>query len=233
MLDQSPDEKFRRKSLFKFMDTVKQTGGTLFFVGDLFDFYFEYHDLIPKAFTDFFIKALELKKCGVSLHFLLGNHDYWVQDYIMKDIMDEVYFGDTEFSINGKEFYVTHGDGLLTWDKGYRILKKIIRSKVFIWALRLVHPTITYNLARWISKKGHNSEPTEKVKLDIRNEIKLVAKKHINNGFDYMICGHYHLGELIDLEKGKLAIMGDWSQNPTYAYFNGEELTMRSWGQNA
>ena len=61
----------------------------------------------------------------------------------------------------------------------------------------------------------------------------MVAKKHIDSGFDYMICGHYHLGELIDLEKGKLAIMGDWSQNPTYAYFNGEELTMRSWGQNA
>ena len=48
-----------------------------------------------------------------------------------------------------------------------------------------------------------------------------------------MSCGHYHLGEMIDLNNGKLAIMGDWSGNPTYAYFDGEELTMHPWENNA
>ena len=64
-------------------------------------------------------------------------------------------------------------------------------------------------------------------------EIILEAEKHIDNGFDYMICGHYHLGEMIDLNNGKLAIMGDWIHNPTYAYFDGEELTMHPWENNA
>ena len=110
MLDHSTDEQHRREGLFRLMDKVKGTGGTLFFVGDLFDFYFEYPDLIPKAFADFYTKVLELKKSGIAFHFLLGNHDYWVQDYMMKDIMDEVYFGDMEFSINDRHFYITHGD---------------------------------------------------------------------------------------------------------------------------
>ncbi|MEC9456457.1 MAG: UDP-2,3-diacylglucosamine diphosphatase, partial [Candidatus Neomarinimicrobiota bacterium] len=47
MLDHSTDEQNRREGLFRLMDQVKGTGGTLFFVGDLFDFYFEYPDLIP------------------------------------------------------------------------------------------------------------------------------------------------------------------------------------------
>lgn len=233
MLDHSNNEQNRRETLFRFMDKVKETGGTLFFVGDLFDFYFEYPDLIPRAFADFYTKVIELKSSGVSFHFLLGNHDYWVRDYIMKDIMDKVYFGDTEFSINGKHFYITHGDGLLSWDHGYRLLKKVIRSRFFIWILSLLHPTITYKLARWISKKGHNKKNSEKLVNNVREEIKLVAKKHIDSGFDYMICGHYHLGELINLNNGKLAIMGDWFHNPTYAYFDGEELTMYPWGKNA
>ena len=233
MLDQSTDEQHRRESLFRLMDQVKGTGGSLFFVGDLFDFYFEYPDLIPKAFADFYTKVLELKKSGVAFHFILGNHDYWVQDYMMKDIMDEVYFGDMEFSINGRNFFITHGDGLLSWDHGYRILKKIIRSRFFIWMLRWIHPTITYRLARWISRKGRHSNHPKKFRHDVREEIKLVAEKHIDNGFDYMICGHYHLGEMIDLNNGKLVIMGDWFRNPTYAYFNGKELTMHPWEHNA
>ena len=75
MLDITSLEQKRRKNLYRLMDKVKSTGGSLFFLGDLFDFYFEYPDVIPKAFTDFYTKALDLKNHGVELHFSLGNHD--------------------------------------------------------------------------------------------------------------------------------------------------------------
>ena len=229
MLDITSLEQKRRENLYRLMDKVKSTGGSLFFVGDLFDFYFEYPDVIPKAFTDFFTKALDLKNHGVELHFSLGNHDYWIDGYITNVIMDNVYFGDTSFLLNNKQFYVTHGDGLLSWDHGYRLLKKVIRSRFFIWAFKWIHPTISYRIARRISRSGHDKEINEKRKEDIRSEIKQKAEKHIENGFDYMICGHYHLGELIDINSGKLAIMGDWFSRPTYAYFDGHDLKMFEW----
>ena len=72
----------------------------------------------------------------------------------------------------------------------------------------------------------------EKQKENIRSEIKQKAKEHIENGFDYMICGHYHLGEMIKINNGKLAIMGDWFLKPTYAYFDGEDLKMYDWNLN-
>ena len=43
-------EEERRQKLFRLLDHITESGGTCFFVGDLFDFYFEYPDLIPKAF---------------------------------------------------------------------------------------------------------------------------------------------------------------------------------------
>ena len=103
MLNRTDSEKARQKKLFNFMDKVKDTGGTLVFVGDLFDFYFEYPDLIPKAYADFYSKALDLKKQNVELIILVGNHDYWVEDYMMKDIMDKVYFGNVQFTLNKKK----------------------------------------------------------------------------------------------------------------------------------
>ena len=95
-----------------------------------------------------------LKENGISLYFLAGNHDYWVGDHIKNEIMDEVYLEDKEIEINGKKFLLTHGDGLLSWDHGYRLLKKVIRSKTFIWLFHWLHPTIGYRIARIISRSG-------------------------------------------------------------------------------
>ena len=79
-------EKERRNNLYRLLDHILDTGGTCFFVGDLFDFYIEYPDLVPKAYMDFYQRALEMKKRGIELHFLLGNHDYWVQEF-MNDLV--------------------------------------------------------------------------------------------------------------------------------------------------
>ena len=56
------NEKERRDKLYRLLDHILDTGGTCFFVGDLFDFYFEYPDLVPKAYMDFYQKALEMEK---------------------------------------------------------------------------------------------------------------------------------------------------------------------------
>ena len=53
-LEKSNDETKRRNKLYRLFDKIVDTGGTCFFVGDLFDFYFEYPDLIPKAYRLFY-----------------------------------------------------------------------------------------------------------------------------------------------------------------------------------
>ncbi|MBT3502663.1 MAG: UDP-2,3-diacylglucosamine diphosphatase [Candidatus Marinimicrobia bacterium] len=229
----SSEEKSRRESLFRLLDQIRKTGGTCFFVGDLFDFYFEYPHLIPKAYTDFYQKAAEMKKDGVELHMLLGNHDYWVQEFLTDELMDHVYFNDTTFEVNGKKFYISHGDGLLSWDHGYRLLKKVIRSPLFIWLFRWIHPTIAYKIANAISRSGRHDTHSENFNEDVRIEIQDVAKKHFDHGFDFMICGHYHLGEMFDVNGGKLAILGDWFNLPSYAVFDGINLKLHFWEHNA
>ena len=95
-LELDSKERIRRQKLFRLLDYITETGGTCFFVGDLFDFYFEYPDLVPKVFNDFYAKALFMKSKNIELHFLAGNHDYWVGDFIKNDIMDKVYLDDLE-----------------------------------------------------------------------------------------------------------------------------------------
>ena len=223
------NEKKRRNKLYRLFDQIMETGGSCFFMGDLFDFYFEYPDLIPKSYFDFFEKTKVLKENGITLYFLAGNHDYWVGDHITNDIMDEVYLDDKQIEINGKKFFLTHGDGLLSWDHGYRFLKKVIRSKTFIWLFHWLHPTIGYRIAGMISRSGKKDTHGEDFNEDVRVELQKVAKEHFDNGYDFMISGHYHLGEMFLIEKGKLVVLGDWFHRPSYAVFNGEDLELRHW----
>ena len=39
-----------------------------------------------------------------------------------------------------KKFFLHHGDGIDTSDKGYLLLRKILRSKINIWLYKLIHP---------------------------------------------------------------------------------------------
>ena len=84
-----------------------------------------------------------------------------------------------------------------------------------------------------MSRTENHSEPSDEVKEKIRNELKNFAAIHFEKGFDYMVCGHYHLNEIIDVGKGKLAVLGDWQDQPSYAVFDGKGLTLHQWGNDA
>ena len=53
--------------LYRLFDKIMETGGTCFFVGALVEFYFDYPDVIPKAYADFYLKAMSLKSKGVEM----------------------------------------------------------------------------------------------------------------------------------------------------------------------
>lgn len=226
-LDKKEEE--RRQKLFRLLDSITESGGTCFFVGDLFDFYFEYPDLIPKVFNDFYQKALYMRSKNIDLHFLAGNHDYWIGDFIKNEIMNKTYLNDAEIKINNKRIFITHGDGLLSWDHGYRLLKKVIRSRFFTKMFKWLHPTIAFKIAKFISRSGKHNTYNDDFNLDVRRELKNSAEEYFEEGFDYMITGHYHLGELFKLKKGKLVVLGDWFFRPSYAIFDGEDLKLKNW----
>ena len=109
------------KNLENFFNHILNTGGTLFINGDLFDFYFEYKDVIQKKYFSLYNQLYMLKNAGIEIHYIVGNHDYWVMDFIENTITTKTYRDDVTLELNGKKFYISHGDGYLSWDQGYRL----------------------------------------------------------------------------------------------------------------
>ncbi len=195
-------------------------------MGDLFDFYFEYPHTIPKMYFDLYVEIQKLRDAEIDVHYILGNHDYWVQSFMSDKLMTNVYLEHLEFDCEGKSFHLTHGDGILSWDHGYRILKAVIRNPVFIWLYRWLHSNIGYAFAHWISNRGYRNGHSDDYNNRVQNELMTYAEKQTVGTIDYVISGHYHQRVDRDVNGGKLLILGDWIHAPSYGYFDGSELTL-------
>ena len=148
-------ENQRREKLFKVFNKIKKIGtGSLIIGGDFFDYWFEYKYVIPPGYESIIDSLKELRESGVSIHYILGNHDYWDFGYLNKVVNINFHKGDFLFNNNNQKILITHGDGLLKNDYAYRFMKKIIRSSIFINLVKLIPHEISFKFANKLSKSS-------------------------------------------------------------------------------
>ena len=150
-MDSPPNEKYRRNLIFSLFEKIKEENGTLVIGGDFFDFWFDYGGQPTPGYENIFDKLNDLSNNGVDIHYVLGNHDYWDFGYFKKRFNAKIYTSNLEFEMNGEKIIVTHGDGLLNGDSGYRFMRKIIRSKICIFLFNILGGKIGCQIAKKIS----------------------------------------------------------------------------------
>ena len=62
---ENPIEYERR--IVRWLDSIKQDAGTLYLLGDILDYWYEYRYVVPKGFTRFFGKLAELSDNDTGL----------------------------------------------------------------------------------------------------------------------------------------------------------------------
>ncbi|HLV23760.1 MAG TPA: UDP-2,3-diacylglucosamine diphosphatase, partial [Moheibacter sp.] len=124
------ESRVRERRFVQWLDEIKADCQVLFLLGDLFDFWFEYKQVVPRGFVRVLGKLGELSDSGIQIYFFSGNHDLWMRDYLEKEIGAEVFHDRKSFQINDSRFFIAHGDGLGPGDKGYKRMKKLFRNKI-------------------------------------------------------------------------------------------------------
>ena len=213
----------REKKFVAWLDTIKEDAGTIFLLGDLFDFWFEYKTVVPKGFVRVFGKLAELKDAGIDIYFFVGNHDLWMRDYFQKELNIPVFHKPQEFDINGKIFLIGHGDGLGPNDHGYKRMKKVFTFPFFKWLFRWLHPDIGVRLGHYFSVKNKLiSGDVDARFLGEENEwlAQYCRRKLTEKHYDFFVFGHRHLPLEIELNNNSTYInLGDWIQYFTYGEF--------------
>jgi len=232
----APDEKsslVREKKLVRFFDNIRHDAAQIFIVGDIFDFWYEYKEVVPRGYVRLLGKLAELTDAGIPIHFFVGNHDMWMHDYFQKELNISVYFEPKVFEFNQKIFYIGHGDGLGPGDHGYKFIKKIFRNPLCQWAFGQLHPTWGIGLANYFSRKSRvKTGNSDEIFLGEDKEWLILYCREIleQKHYDYFIFGHRHFPLDFKLSADSRYInLGDWIRNFTYASFDGKDMELKKW----
>ena len=222
----------REKMLVRWLDGIKNDAAELYLLGDIFDFWHEYHKVVPRGFTRFLGKLAELSDSGIKIHFFTGNHDVWVYDYLPAEIGLTLYRGNITRDIDGFRFFIGHGDGLNRDDMGYKLLKTIFNNRLLQWLFARIHPNASLAFGhRWSRSsryaKGIVAEPYRGD--DSEWQVVFARETIKKEPYDYFIFGHRHLPFDIKIgDKTRVINLGDWITKYTYAVWQNKTLELHS-----
>ena len=226
----------REKLIVKWLEEIKHDAEAVFLVGDVFDMWYEYKTAVPRGFTRLLGKIAELTDSGIEVHLFTGNHDMWCFDYLPQELGVKLYREPVDFTFNGKQFHIGHGDGLGPGDHGYKFIKKVFSNPVCIWLFARLHPNFGLGIANFWSRRSRIATGnTDDNYLGEDEEwlVQYCKEKIQEKDYQYLIFGHRHLPLDVTLaNKGRYVNLGDWIKYFTYAVFDGEDLSLLQYPEN-
>ena len=225
----------QERRLVNFLDSIKHKASAVYFLGDMFDFWYEFKMVVPKGYTRFLGKLSELTDLGVEVHFFTGNHDIWCGDYLTQECGVILHREPLTTEIYGREFYLAHGDGLGDPSKKFKFLRSMFHNKFLQFLFSSLHPRWSVDLGlAWAKhsrmKRVDGKEP------DYMGEDKeylvLYAKEYLKThpSINYFLFGHRHIElDLMLPNRSRIMILGDWIHYFTYAVYDGENIFLENY----
>lgn len=198
----------------------------IYLLGDIWDFWYEYRDVVPKGYVRVFAAIQDLIDAGVNVYFFQGNHDVWTYRYFeelgMKRLVQPAVV-----DISGKRFCIGHGDGLGPVPAGYRFLRSIFHCRFLQVLFSLLHPWIAFRLGTGWSKNNRLARHEEYMFKGADEPLYKFAEDFASVcHVDCFVFGHYHVSVDCTLPGGeRFIILKDWLEGSPYLCYDGSAGT--------
>lgn len=221
----------REKKMVRWLDSISGDCQYLFLLGDVFDFWFDYHDVVPKGFVRLLGKLADMADRGIQISLFTGNHDMWMFGYLEKEIGAKVYREAIEIEWPAHTMMVGHGDGLGPGDYTYKFLKKVFANPVCQWLFAFLHPRIGMGIAKAWSSHSRIANHTDQDFLGDKEYLWQYCKEQeALQHHDFYVFGHRHLP--LDLPVGthsRYLNLGEWLNHCLFAKYDGDQLIVKPW----
>ena len=234
------DPRAVEQRLVRWLQTIQSEARAVYFLGDMFDYWFEYRAVVPRGYVRFLGQVAMMHDQGVEIHFFAGNHDVWFRDYLKEEVGAIIHHHAEVVELMGKAFRLAHGDEEYCVQKfSNKFLYKLFRNRIAQVLYAAVHPRWTVGFAlscslrsrkRGMARRtlGNIPHAYDNDYFNVEQELLVrFAKKHSveHPEIDYYLFGHRHL--LIDLAlkaNKRVIVLGDWLQYNSFAVWDGEHL---------
>ncbi|KAA2218787.1 MULTISPECIES: UDP-2,3-diacylglucosamine diphosphatase [Maribacter] len=163
---------------------------------------------------------------GIKVHYITGNHDEMLRKFTGFQMGSLSIVNKVVLPVHGKKAWFFHGDVFdVTMQHSKWVAKLGAKGYDFLILLNKGINFISKQLGRGpisMSKKIKNGVKSA-VKF-INNFETTASEIAIENGYEYVVCGHIHQPEIrkISTDKGEVTYLnsGDWIENLTALEYN-------------
>jgi len=222
---QVADPADRERRFVDFLESLPENTDALYLLGDVWDFWYEYRDVVPKGYIKVFAALLNLIERGVDVFFFQGNHDVWTYSYFeelgMKRLEQPCLV-----RLGGFSFCLGHGDGLGPGVPfGYRFLRGVFHNRILQFLFSLLHPWLAFRLGNNWSKGNRLARQEEYVfKGEDEPLYRFAAEYEKSHKVDCFIFGHFHTEVSMKTPKGAdFLVMKDWISSSPYICVSHDE----------
>lgn len=197
--------------------------------GDIFDIWQFNKKYFPSSHLQVINHILKKALHGTKVYYLTGNHDEKLRRFDQVDLGNLSIREQLELNLAGKKYWIFHGDVfdasvlLSPWlaklgGWGYDHLIRLNRM------INHIRQKFNLNKLSFAHQVKHSVKKAVKFVQDFE---KIAITTGLDQGFDYVVCGHIHQPCLkkVNSDAGEIVYMnsGDWIENLTaLEYYGGE-----------
>ena len=188
----------------------------LYLLGDIWDFWYEYRDVVPKGYVRVLGALQDLVDAGVKVFFFQGNHDIWTFRYFEEMGMHPL----TQpfvMEFGGHRFCLGHGDGLGPGNRGYKAMRRCFHNRFIQRCFSMLHPWIAFRLGNGWSRRsrlgkriGYTFRGAEEPLVQFCESFAEERSREHLPAVDTFIFGHYHCRVDMPVAGGRLLVLQDW-----------------------
>lgn len=207
------------KELLKYLKSIKPK--TLILNGDIIDIWQFSKRYWPETHMKVLRKLMKFVAEGVPVYYLTGNHDELLRKFADMHLGAFHLQNKLILEIGGKKAWFFHGDIFDVTMQHSKWLAKL--GAVGYDSLILINSFVNWGLTLLGREKMSFSK---KIKARFKDAVKFInkfentaAELAVENGYEYVVCGHIHQPEMrkITTEEGTVMYLnsGDWVENLT------------------
>jgi UDP-2,3-diacylglucosamine hydrolase len=215
------------RSLLSFLRGLPADAKSVVINGDLFDFWFEWRHVVPRAGVRVLGAVAQVVDAGIPILWVAGNHDCWGGEVLREDVGATYHVGPWRGDLAGWDTLLEHGDGLReVEDRPYRRLRAVLRHPLSVRLFRWIHPDWSSWLALRSSHTSRNMRPG-----DEGEGLRQVAHARLAaaGAPSLLVFGHSHAQTLERVGGGVFANPGAWLDAPTFLRVTPARVELCRW----